>query len=265
MRRIPFTMRNESGGSSTGEVGVLNKTLDLVEALARQEEMTVAELASASGVNRPAAYRILNTLERRGYAVRAGDDVRRYSLGPAFRSMSRDSRSPGDLLMVARPHLRRLWEEYDETVNLGVLSSDKVLYLDILESDQGLRTTVAVGTHDHLHSTALGKAMLSTLPASDARSLLSYADLVAKTPRTLTSIPALLEEVERTRQLGFALDDEENEPGARCVAVAVAGRDGQPLGALSVSGPAWRVDDNMVQQIGRRLRETADQVAIQLG
>ena len=216
-----FSMRNNGNGrepTKTGEVGVLNKTLDILESLADSDGMTVAELATASGVNKAAAYRILNTLERRGYAVRSADEVRKYSVGPAFRALARESHSPGDLLAVARPHLRRLWEEFDETVNLGVLNQDQVLYLDILESEQGLRTTVDVGSHDDLHSTALGKAMLARLPMSDARQLLSHADMVAKTPRTFTSLPDLLADIDRTRTRGFALDDEENEPGARCVA-----------------------------------------------
>src|SRR5690606_16068997 len=248
------------GGAGSGEVGVLNKTLDILEALTGGDGMTVAELAEASGVNKAAAYRILNTLERRGYAVRGADEVRRYSLGPALRTLVREAGSPGDLLTAARPYLRRLWEEFDETVNLGVLNGGRVLYLDILESDQGLRTTVSVGTHDELHSTALGKAMLAAMPASDARGMLVREDLVPKTPRTLTSVPELMREVERTRERGYALDDEENEPGARCVAAAVPGPNGRPLGALSLSGPAWRIDDGMVERIGTRLRAAADEV-----
>lgn len=259
-------MRKEGSGPDrgAGEVGVLNKTLDILEALSSTDGLTVAELSSASGVNKAAAYRILTTLERRGYAVRGADEVRRYSLGPAFRALTRDSHSPGDLLATARPHLRRLWEEYDETVNLGVLSQGQVLYLDILESDQGLRTTVDVGSHDDLHSTALGKAMLAALSPSDAEDLLSRAKRVAKTSHTVTAIPRLMEEIEATRQRGFALDDEENEPGARCVAAAVVDGRGRPLGALSLSGPAWRIDDTMVDKIGRRLRAAADEVAAQM-
>lgn len=251
--------------NSSDEVGVLNKTLDLLEALVDSGGMTVAELSVASGVNKAAAYRVLNTLERRGYVVRTADEVRRYSIGPATRALSRDSALPGDLLTVARPHLRRLRDEFDETVNLGLLSKGQVLYLDILESEQGLRTSVAVGSHDHLHSTALGKAMLAALPLSDARQLLSRSDRVAKTSNTVTSVPKLLNELERTRERGFALDDEENEPGARCVAVAVVNGGGGPLGAVSMSGPAWRIDDAMVRKVGRRLRQAADEISRQLG
>ena len=248
-----------------GDVGVLVKTLDLLEALADADPMTVAEVSSASGVNKAAAYRILSTLERRAYVVRTPDEVRRYTLGPALRALSREVASPADLLLAARPRLRTLWEEYGETVNLGVLSDDRVLYLDIVESDQGLRTTVTVGAHDALHCTALGKAMLAALPSSEARALLARSARPAKTPRTLTGLQALTAELDRVREKGYALDDEENESGARCVAAAVLGPEGQPLGALSVSAPAWRMPDQTVEEIGRRLRAVCDEVAGELG
>ena len=248
-----------------GEVGVLHKTLDVLEALAGTDELSVSELSAASGVNKAAAYRILNTLERRGYVVRGTDDVRHYSLGPALRALVRDTQSPGDLLVAARPELQSLWEEFGETVNLGVLSGDRVLYLDILESDQGLRTTVQVGSHDDIHSTALGKAMLSALPVSDARHLLRSTERTAKTAHTITSLPELIAELDTVRRQGYALDDEGNEQGARCVAAAVIDRRGRPLGAMSVSAPTWRMPDETVAKIGQRLRAACDHLADLLG
>ena len=162
--------------------------------------MSVAEVTGASGINRAAAYRILTTLERRGYVLRTHDEVRRYLLGPALRTLVRGATSLGDVLIAARPQLRRLWEEFGETVNLGAFSQRRVLYLDILESEQGLRTTVTVGTHDDLHSTALGKAILAALPPAEVRDLLTAGPLVRKTSRTLTSLARVVDDVELSRR-----------------------------------------------------------------
>lgn len=257
------TMRTDEKPTAS-EVGVLNKALDLVEALLRSDRLTVAELATATGVNKAAAYRILHTLERRHYVTREASEVRRYSLGPAFRAFARDSASPRVLLMASRGALRQLWEEFGETVNLGVMAQHQLLYLDILESDQGLRTTVTVGALDHLHSTALGKAMLAALPVSEARAILSRTERVALTPHTITSLPDILTELEIIRQRGYALDDEENEPGARCVASAIVNAVGQPVGALSVSGPAWRLPDDVVERMGSHLVKVCEQVSAEL-
>jgi DNA-binding IclR family transcriptional regulator len=259
------TRRTSDTDDRSGEVGVLNKSLDLIEAMARNEARTVADLSAASGVNKAAAYRILTTLERRGYVVRGPSEVRRYLMGPAMRSLTQDASSPGDLLVLARPYMKQLWEEFDETVNLGMMSNKQVLYLDILESGQGLRTTVSVGTHDDLHSTALGKAMLAALPPPKAEAMLASKCLTARTPHTLTSIPDLMQELEIIRERGYALDDEENEPGARCIAAAIMEPRGRVLGAHSVSGPTWRINDRKVNRIGRRLNEMSDEISAQLG
>jgi len=253
-----------SARGAAGEVGVLNKALDVLEALDGDDAMTVAEITEASGINRPAAYRILTTLERRGYVLRTPGDVRRYSLGPALRTLTRGAASPGAVLIAARPQLRRAWEEFGETANLGVFSQGRVLYLDILESEQGLRTTVTVGTHDDLHSTALGKAILAELPPAEVHELLTAQPLQRKTARTLTSVTSIVDDVETTRVRGFALDDEENEPGARCVAAVINDRAGHPVGAISLSGPTWRMDDATVDKAGTRLRELAAAISAQL-
>ncbi len=256
---------NETTEDRPAEVGVLNKSLDLIEVMAGNEPMTVADLSNVAGINKAAAYRILNTLERRGYAVRGPDEIRKYTLGPALWSLTQDPSSPGDLLVLARPHMRQLWKEFDETVNLGIMSNERVLYLDIVESEQGLRTTVDVGTHDDLHSTALGKAMLATLPDAEVLRILKSKDLTAKTPHTLTSIPDILRDIEIARERGYALDDEENEIGARCIASAISETGGRLLGAQSVSGPTWRINDRMVDRIGRRLHEMCSEISSQLG
>lgn len=256
---------DQSNDKGVGEVGVLVKTLDLLEALAAGDPMTVAEVSTTSGVNKAAAYRILNTLERRSYVVRTPDEVRRYTLGPALRALGRDHTSPADLMVASRSRLRTLWEEFGETVNLGVLSEDRLLYLDILESDQGLRTTVTVGAHDDLHSTALGKAMLASLPPDEAKALLAGVERAPKTERTITRLGDLVDELARIRTAGFALDDEENEPGARCVAAAVVNAMGVPIGALSVSAPTWRMPDDVVLAIGKRLREVCDGLGQEVG
>ena len=129
MRKPPEPkIDHRDGEARDGEVGVLNKALDLIEVLADADQMTVAQISTGAGVNKAAAYRILNTFERRGYAVRTSDDVRRYSIGPAVRALARDTQTPRDLLMAARPVLRTLWEQYGETVNLGMMGHTRVLY-----------------------------------------------------------------------------------------------------------------------------------------
>lgn len=242
------------------EVGVLVKALDILECLVREDGLTAGELAKRATVSRPAAYRILNTLQRRGYVMtRAG--VRRYTLGPAMYAYSGALSRSGGLPMLGRPIMSRLAEEFGETVNIGVLGDGRVLYVDMLESGQRLRTTVGVGDTDGVHSTALGKAMIALLPNAELTTLLEQLDLVANTPSTITDTGKLLADLEVVRRHGYAIDDEENVAGSRCVAAAVADAEGRPLAAISVSGPTSRMPDEALHRIGRRVRLAAAELS----
>ncbi|MEV0714330.1 IclR family transcriptional regulator [Asanoa sp. NPDC050611] len=243
----------------TDEVGVLVKALDILDAMATDAPCTVAHLCQQTGVTKPAAYRILKTLDQRGYVVR--DEARReYSLGPALYGLSRAARNSTDLVRLARPSMHALHEEFGETVNLGVVSHGQVVYLDAIESDQRLRTTVTIALRDNVHSTALGKAILGALPEKEASELLAEVDWSrTNTPRTITSKEKLLADIAR-RDTGYAVDDEENELGSRCVAAPILDGTDRPIAAISVSAPAYRMTEEKVVVVGQRLVDVCAQL-----
>ena len=240
-------------------VAVVDKAVDLLECLADGGAWTVADAAAASRVTRTAAYRILGTLERRGWVSRQ-DGLRRYVLGPSLLALARARTGTEDLLVAARPFMRRLWETYGETVNLGVMAGGRVRYLDMVETEQRLRMTSLVGSEDPLHSTALGKAMLACLPEAEVRRILLESNRERRTEHTVYSIPALLMDLEQARDAGYAVDNEENEPGARCVAAAIRSRGGRPLAALSIAAPTQRLAVTEFQRIGQSLQHACAQL-----
>jgi IclR family transcriptional regulator, acetate operon repressor len=221
-------------------VAVLDKAMDLLEKLAEEANQSVADLSDATGISKATAYRILHTLEKRGYVV-TYERVKRYSIGHAFHVYMQAARDGDRLLEAARPEMRSLLDALGETVNLGVLARQGVLYLEVLESGQSLRATSEIGTFDTLHSTALGKAMLSRMPRQERDTLLAEAKLVQRTEHTVTDPEKVREVVEMAARLGHAIDDEENEIGMRCVAAPIVNADGRPLAAISVSGPSSRM------------------------
>jgi IclR family acetate operon transcriptional repressor len=246
------------------EVAVLGKALDLLEALAEGEELGLSELSRHTNVNKSSAFRILTTLENRGYVLRLGRH-RTYAPGPKLIAVSARFLSGLKLVTFARPVMEGVYAEFRETVNLGVLNDRGVLYIDILESRQGLRMAARVGTVDPLHSTALGKAILSCLPRDEIKRLMDRYEWERRTRRTITTVEVFERELERIRQRGYAIDDEENEAGARCVGVPIRGRDSRPIAALSVSGPASRLSQSILGRIGKRLRTAAQKIERQMG
>jgi IclR family acetate operon transcriptional repressor len=248
------TTRNHTGG-----VAVLGKAVDLLEGLGDGAARSVAELAAMTGVTKSAAYRILSTLESRGWVSRQ-EPVRRYTLGPSLLALRPVRRSTDDLIPIARPFMQGLWEAFGETVNLGIITRRLILYLDMIESDQRLRTSSRVGSEDHLHSTALGKAILACMDQDEARAVLLSIERPPRTRNTRVALGDLLEDIDATRIRGYAIDDEENETGARCVASGIRDAAGRPLGALSVSAPTTRFDATLMVRVGEAVRSACVEV-----
>lgn len=248
----------------TDEVAVLIKAMSVLSYLAAETSSSVARICEATGVSKPSAYRILKTLEQGGYVVR--DEGRReYSIGPALFGLARSLRNSNDLVQLARPVLETLNDELGETVNLGVVNNNQVVYLDTIESAQRLRATVHIAIRDHIHSTALGKAILSVLPREEARAMLTSTDRPALTPNTTTNVKDLMVQLEQYAIQGFALDDEENEVGSRCVGAPILDSQGQPVAAISVSAPTSRMNAKTIASVGRRLTAVCADLGRSLG
>ena len=181
-----------------GDVGVLVKAMDVLDALADESPLTVAELVARTGVSKAAAYRIVQTMERRAYLVREADRGR-YSLGPALYGLGRVARSSTNLVRAARPAMESLSAEFAETVNLGVLSSGDVIYIDTIDSDQHLRTSVQIAHRDSVYSTALGKAMLAALSDEALESYLDDFVPARRTVNTKVTRSAFVDDLVTTR------------------------------------------------------------------
>jgi DNA-binding IclR family transcriptional regulator len=143
----------------------------------------------------------------------------------------------GDIKQLAHPFMRRLHEHFNETVNLGVLHNDEVLYIDILETSRPFRMMARIGCRMPAHLTAMGKAMLAHLWSSEVEG--SRNDLMAKLQPAARQ--ALQRDLERVRRRGFALDNQENERGVACIGAAILDASGRPLAAMSISGPSQRI------------------------
>lgn len=249
---------------SVYDVAVLQKALDVLEAITEAGDLGLAELSARTGASKASSFRVLSTLHRRGY-VSKDPTTRRYTPGPRLIALSFANVSKLQLVPRARPVLEELRDAFGETVNLGVLADHDVLYLEIAESGRSLRMSAEAGSRDRLHSTSLGKAILAALPVAEARALLEAYERRPATRRTIVDLEALMAELRVTFERGYSIDDEENEVGARCVGVAITDVAGRPQAAMSISGPAARVFDSTIDAMGAALKEAAEDVARLMG
>ena len=216
-------------------VEAVAKALDILDAFANSEELTLNELSRRVGLNKSRTFRLLHTLGERGYVVRAADGMR-YRLG--VKLLERAANVHRNLKDVARFAMLELQERFNETVNLSVLDdSGNVLYLDIAESSRPFRMTATVGCRIPAHLTAMGKAMLAQSRIDDPTSP-NHAMIAKLSPRPTR---ALYRELETIRQRGYAIDREENEPGVGCIGGTIFDANGRPVAGMSISGPLQRI------------------------
>jgi IclR family acetate operon transcriptional repressor len=231
----------------------VDRALDVLEALADHGgEAALSEIANRTGLPYGTIHRLLQTLLARGYVRQESD--RRYALGGALvRIGGAAERMIGGW---AEPYLAKMVEVSGETANMAVLEGDFVVYVAQVPSPRRLRMFAEVGRRVLPHSTAVGKVLLADRP--DAAAVLARTGLPRRTDHTITSADDLLEEMERVRDRGYALDLGEEENGVHCLAVPV--RDGERVfAAMSVSGPAERIDAHDREELATALRKIADE------
>jgi IclR family transcriptional regulator, KDG regulon repressor len=227
--------------AETSGVRVLHKTLDILEKIKTTEAgYTLADLARKVGLPKATVYRILCTLEGRGYLDRGAGGS--YRLAKKLFDLQRTVPLEQMLHRVAQPVMERLVASCKETVNLGILDAGEVVVINTVESPQAVRMSSKIGNRRHLHSTAIGKVLLAGLPDKEVQRLLRLKGTPKLTEETLTSKAAVLAEIMKVRQQGWALDNQENEIEGRCIGAAITSPEGQVLAALSISGPEFRMD-----------------------
>jgi DNA-binding IclR family transcriptional regulator len=243
----------------------LIRGLSILETLAAADELGLgpSAIAVAVDLDKATVTRLLRTLIEAGYVAQDPLD-RRYRLTGKILRLAHGVARSLDLQRVARPHLKALRDRLHETVHLGVMEDLSVYYVDKLEADHSVQLVTAVGRTMPLHSTALGKALLAALPEDEREARYRRMDFGRRTDRTICAVDDFREEIRRTRARGYAVDDRENEPHGACVAAAIVGVGGRPIGALSVSGPHFRVHEQL-DEFGEQVRATAAQIAWELG
>jgi DNA-binding IclR family transcriptional regulator len=217
---------------------------------------TLSALARHIGIPKSTAHNLLRTLQTFDF-VRQDREDRNYRLGPRALEMGLVFSRSTEMLAQVRPVLRRLAERTGETVKMGILSNGEVLIVAAVESAHQLHTRGDIGTRWPVHSTSLGKAILSALPPAEAKQIVERHGMPAVTTRTIQSWSGLESELNKIRTRAVAFDLEENEIGVRCVAAPLVDPLRGSVAAISVSGPRVRLEDERLAQLARDLSAAA--------
>jgi len=220
----------------------------------------VSEIAQATGLHKATTHRIMMTLLNGGFLQRTPDGER-FRLGIRVVELGLGALRGLDLRRAAFPYMQELVDRFDETCDLGIFDRGWVLYVEVVHSQHSLTIAARVGRRLPAYCTASGRVLLAFLPPEIVEPILKEP-LEPCTGKTITSLGRLREELEATRQRGYAFDDEEFEEGIRAISVPIRNIHGDVIAALSMPGPANRMPPQRIREIVDALVETAKAISV---
>ncbi len=217
----------------------LERGLSVIRAFSQNRpRLTLSEVARETGMTRAAARRFLITLEHLGYVA---SDGRQFSLRPSVLNLGYAYLSSFSLAEVAQDHLEELAAQLHESCSASVLDDGDIVYIARASTNRIMTIGLSVGTRLPAHCTSMGRVLLAALDDDELDAYLSAAALEPRTSHTITDAVELRAELERVRQQGWCLLDQELEDGVRSVAVPVHDASGRVVAAVNTSAHATRV------------------------
>ena len=248
----------------TYKVQALDRAFAVLDLLGESDTpLGLAQVASSLQLHKSTAHRFLMVLERHHMVERTGNG--KFRLGLRLFDFGNRAIEQYDLRDRAQPHLRRLVSETEETAHLCILEQAHVIYIDKIEPARSVRMITRVGASNPVHCTSVGKAILAFLPEERIAEVIRRTRFERFTHRTIATPEALRAEIEKTRRRGYAVDDEELEEGLRCIAVPVLDAQKQPVAAVSVSGPSFRVTAQKLPAIANHLLQCVRGISSDMG
>ncbi len=251
--------------ANEGKNQTLGRALMLLERLAESSSgVSLGDLSLQLGMPAATVHRLLNTFEDHDFVEHDEDlglwfvGVRAFVVGNAFVNRR-------DFVSRARPFMRTLMEQCGETVNLGIIDDGEAVFISQVESREMMRMVVNLGSRSPVHASGVGKAILAHMSEADLTAILEKRGLQRFTDRTIDTASSLRTEMNRIREQGYALDDEEHAIGLRCVAAPIFDENSKAICAISLSGPTARIGDDRLGELGWAVRQTSEQITRALG
>lgn len=243
----------------SNEIQSVARSFAIIEYLSNTAKATsLKEIAVECSLPLTTAHRLLNNLCLLQYAVHEPNG--QYRLSHKLFEIASRSLSGSSLISISKPILDNLSEALDESVHLVVREGNDIVYVyKVVRAIGAIQMASRIGMRLPMYRCAVGKAILSTLDDLEIAHIFNSSEIISTGPNTITDLEKLMEEINRIRQMGYAVDDEENEEGIRCVAAPLTCKSEDAAYAFSVSSIKSRIPDARVAQIAEvMLRVKAD-------
>lgn len=241
----------------------VDNALRLIDILCEVEEIGVTQLAKEMGLGKSTVFRLLMTLEKSGY-IRKNESNNKYRLGMKFAYIGSIVSNRQEIVRYSRPYLEELAWKTNETAHLVIMEDDcNIRFLDKVMGNSMVHMESFVGGKKPAYCTGTGKALLAYLPTERVISYLRNQKIEKLTENTITDKDELLKELERTRERGYSVDNEENEIGLTCYAAPIFDALGDAIAAISLSGPTNRMRINS-EDIISSIKDVAQKITLSI-
>jgi IclR family transcriptional regulator, KDG regulon repressor len=243
----------------------IERAADVLEVfLTTSPELSVKEISEKLQLSKSTVHGIIKTLEHRGYLEQNPEDLK-YKLGIKLFKLGNFVSKHFDIGNIARPIIRDLANELNETVHLVTLQRDEVVYIEKVEGPRALTIYSHIGKRAPVHCTGVGKAILAHLSETEVDRLLLSASLEAFTEYTMTDMNEIKKHLVSVRETGYAVDDEEIELGLKCIAAPIFNHKGNVIASISCAAPKMRLDEEMLPKVIAGIKRAASEISKSLG
>lgn len=246
-------------GSGRQRINAVENAFRIVESLEREDGATVTTIAAESGLARSTVYVYLNTLMSEGHVEKRGD---RYHLGTRFLKYGCFARKQKDVYQASKKEIEKLAYRTGELVSLGIEDGGQRAVLYRAEGENAVYDKSPTGEYTYMHWSSLGKALLAALSDERVEEIIDEHGLPRATENTITDREELLAELDRASNRGYAVEDEEREPGIRSIGRPIV-CDSEVKGAIAVAGPKHRFTAEYIEEIlHKHLKDTTNVVEL---
>ena len=245
----------------------VSHALDILESFTRTEdELGVTELSTRLGLHKNNVFRLLATLESRGY-IEQNKSSENYRLGPKTLQIGAIFFEQRECRRQARPYLENLMAASGETAVVAVLRGNKVIYMDSVETTKTVRATSRIGAMHPAHCTAVGKAQLAALLVVEIERLYPEMNLTPLTDKSIKTRDVLLNELKKIAEKGYAFENEEADLDVRSIAVPIRDFSRNVIGAAGIIAPSHRLTEELLEKGGliSMVQDTAKTISTKMG
>lgn len=243
----------------------VDRSLALLELLAEYPKgISIADLSKGSDLHKSTVHRLLNTLVYKGF-VKQNPKDNTYMLSLKLFELGSSVVNGTSIRNVSKPYLRKLRDLTGEVVHLVIPESPYIIYIDKFDSNETIRMHSNIGKRSPMYCTSVGKAILATYSNDEIKEVWATSDIQRFTEHTITDLDDFMETIEAVRQNGFAEDNEENELQVRCFGAVIKDYSGDAVGAISISTPIIRLNEERIEQFKKLIIEYSQRISKELG